>query len=169
MVEEWLSIAEVAKRLGLAENTARRYTHLFKEYITSKQTGRTMKYDPEAMEILANISRLYQEGLSTQEIQERLSSTYALNIEVTSDEVANAAVTIAEIRQTMAAMAEHIKHQEQFNSDLLKRLEERDAYIEMSIRDRDEKLMEALRELREGRLLTAASEEIPKPWWKWWK
>lgn len=175
MVEEWWTITELAKRLELHENTARRYAKLFDGFIKSRQYGRTIKYHPEAMPILATVSQLYKDGLGTQEIQQRIQSIYAQHVEVDSDDqrtTPSAAVAdpeaLNEFRETMVQMSEHMKRQEQFNQELIKRLEERDRYIEQSIRVRDERLMETLREFQESRKLMAAAEEKKKSWWKRW-
>lgn len=164
MAVEWLSIGEVAKQLGLAENTARRYVNLFKEYIHSKQFGRATKYAPESLEILSTVSRLYQEGLGTQEIQERLRGTYTLHLDIPQEEELHAPVAIAEIREAMMQMADYIKRQDELNLSLAKQIEEHRIYIEQSVKERDEKLMAAIRELTEAKQEAAASK-----WWKWWK
>lgn len=163
MVIEWLSIAEVAKQLGLAENTARRYVNLFKEYINSKQFGRATKYDTESLEILSTVSRLYQEGLGTQEIQERLRGTYTLHLEIPQEEELHAPIAIAEIRETMVQMAEYIKRQDELNQSLAKQIEDHRTYIEQSVKERDEKLMAAIRELTEAKREASAAK-----WWKLW-
>lgn len=158
MAEEWLTIADVSKRVGLAENTARRYAHLFGEYIKSRQFGRATKYAPEALEVMADISQLYQGGLSTQEIQERLRGAHALTVDIPIGQEVKPHPVVEELRQAVQQLTAHAERQEEFNRQLLERLE-----------DRDEKLREALREIRESRLTIAAAEEYKKRWWEWWK
>lgn len=162
-----MTIAEIADKLGIAENTIRRYCRLFHGFLTSKQFGRATKYDTEVLEILANISTLYQEGKSTQEIQDRLKNAYTLTVDVETDKTQLGDVAaINEIREAMAKMAEHIERQDSFNQALVKELQEQRKFIEQSVRDRDEKLMTTLKLLTDARQEAAAAKE--KPWWKWW-
>lgn len=176
MAEEWLTVTELANRLGLAENTARRYAKLFDEYISSRKYGRTIKYDPEAIKVMDSVSRLYKEGLGTQEIQERLRGVYPLHVDVqqeTDKDRLPATPTaipevVTELKEAIARMTEQMDRQEAFNKELLQHLQEREQYIDLSLRTRDEKLMDTLREIKEYRLQIAAAEQKKKSWWKWW-
>lgn len=166
-----MSISEIAKRLGMAENTARRYANLFGDYIKSRQYGRSMKYDPESLEVLAAVSRMYSDGLGTQEIQERLRGAYTLTVNMEPENDGSSVLppnvnTINEIRETMLRLALHIERQEVLNQALVKELSDQRAFIEQSIKERDEKLMGALRALTEAKQEAAAA--VGKKWWKWW-
>lgn len=167
MVEEWLTISELAKRIGLAENTARRYATLFGEYLKSRSFGRATKYTSDATEVLGRIAGYYQQGLSTHEIHERFHDLpKTVDMEAKAEQPPPTTTTPPP--QQWQRLMEFMQHQEQFNRELLNRLDAQQQYIDQSIRIRDEKLMEALREIRDGRLAIAAAQENKKPWWKWW-
>jgi predicted RNase H-like nuclease (RuvC/YqgF family) len=82
-MEEWLTIAEIAKKAKVAETSVRRYIKLFKEYLPGKQIGRTWRYIPDVIQIIERISASYQAGQSTQEIFQMLRQNFpqVMNVE----------------------------------------------------------------------------------------
>lgn len=174
MAEEWLTIVEIAKRLDLAENTARRYANLFGEYLRSRKFGRATKYHPDALNVLSTISQLYKDGMSTEEVRERLAEAFPQHIDAEDPEDESPqlpAMINPEIQKTLDNLAEYIKRQEAVNHTLVQELQEQRKFIEKSIKERDEKLMAALNILLEARKEAAAEQEKEqekKPWWKWW-
>jgi hypothetical protein len=78
----WLSVAEIAKRTRIPAPTARRYAALFKDFLGGRKVGRVTKYPEESAVIFERISRLYGEGLVTNEIDDRLRSEFPRTIEV---------------------------------------------------------------------------------------
>ncbi len=83
---KWLSVAEISKITMIPAPTARRYASLFKEYLSCRKMGRVTKYPESAVEIFKRIVSLYNDGLVTTEIEERLRSEYPRTIEVSSTE-----------------------------------------------------------------------------------
>jgi len=84
----WLSVAEIAKRTRIPAPTARRYAALFKDFLGGRKVGRVTKYPEESAVIFERISRLYGEGLVTNEIDDRLRSEFPRTIEVEHSPVA---------------------------------------------------------------------------------
>lgn len=78
----WLSVAEIAKRTRIPAPTARRYAALFKDFLGGRKVGRVTKYPEESAVIFERISRLYGDGLVTNEIDDRLRSEFPRTIEV---------------------------------------------------------------------------------------
>jgi len=70
--EDFIPISEVAERLGVPENTMRRYAKLFAGYLDGRQNGRVMKYSADAVLVLKNIRDLYAGGKNRFEIEEIL-------------------------------------------------------------------------------------------------
>lgn len=66
---------------------------------------------------------------------------------------------IQQLVEHMKKQDEHIERQERFNKELLDRLDKQQTYIEERLNERDNKLMESLREARETKLLIAAAKE----------
>lgn len=76
MEEEWLTIAEIAQRTHLAENTARRYAKLFTAFLPSRTPGRTKHYAPTALPVLTRVAALYQTGHTTGDILDLLPQEF---------------------------------------------------------------------------------------------
>ncbi len=70
--ENWLPLAEVARRSNVPETTARRYARLFSDVLPHKRDGRTLLYAPEAGAILTRIGRLFSDGLSASQVSKAL-------------------------------------------------------------------------------------------------
>jgi len=77
MAEELLTIAELAERAGVAENTARRYVRVFEEFFAGRQDGRAMRYPEVVSPLLSLISSCYREGLAAPDIISRLGAVVA--------------------------------------------------------------------------------------------
>lgn len=86
VVEEYLTVAQIAEKTNVPDTTVRRYLKLFETFFKSKAYGRTKKYSPDAVEIILVISKLYEESKSTSEIRERLQSTVLQIIDIEKPE-----------------------------------------------------------------------------------
>lgn len=152
MAEDWISIAEIAKRLNVAENTARRYTHLFSEFLKERKFGRTTKYTLDAIEVISQISVLYSQGLTTEEIKRKLHNEFPQIVEIDEEERQLSISSASSYEMLKQIMADQVE-QKNFNILLLEKLAEQQQYIEQSIEKRDAELTQTLR------LLAAAREE----------
>lgn len=82
----WISVAEISKITGIPAPTARRYASLFKDFLPSRKMGRVTKYPDSVIAIFQRIVTLYNEGMVTAEIEEKLKSEYPRTIEVSPTE-----------------------------------------------------------------------------------
>lgn len=167
--KEWLSISEIAVRLGLAENTARRYSNLFNDFLQDRKFGRTTKYTIEAVDVISRIAGLYNQGLSTEEVRNKLKNEMPQVVDVVAQKQGKtAALSSYELLKQMAEeQAKQREEQEAFNQALLKRLDQQQEYIEQSLKRRDEQLMQVLKETQEDKQQIAAAKEKRK-WWRFW-
>jgi len=150
-MEEYMNATQMAQELELAENTVRRYLRLFKDYIPARQEGRMTKYSPVALQIVAQIGSWYKEGLTTHDITRRLREAHTRVIDVAADP------------PQLDRVVEHLQRLEE-------RLEKQQTFIEESLKQRDQMLMAAIREMMESKKQIAAAEEKQeKKWWQWWK
>jgi hypothetical protein len=72
--ENFLTISEIAERIGVPENSARRYAKLFKEFLPKKVLGRVKKYAPDSLDVIFEISEMYKKGYDTESIFEKLQN-----------------------------------------------------------------------------------------------
>lgn len=188
-MEEWLSIAEIADKSGIPENTARRYVGKFSDFIQVKSTGRAKKYPPETIGVVERISQLYQGGKSTDEIYELLSREQPLVVEVEQEEQPSLSLTPYEVMeefrrtnmlilQTMQQVSQAVESMTGQQQEINRLRQEVEAAKdqELQITEGQRKLEDIEKELhlakdRERDLLDRLArieEEQKKPWWKLW-
>ncbi len=59
ILQEYLTLAEIARQLNLPESTARYYKNKFSAYIPSYGSGRKKRYSAEAVEVLRLIAEMF--------------------------------------------------------------------------------------------------------------
>lgn len=72
--ENFLTISEIAQKIGVPENSARRYAKLFKDFLPKKVFGRVKKYTPDSMDVIFEIAEMYKKGYDTESIFEKLQN-----------------------------------------------------------------------------------------------
>lgn len=68
MAQEWLSLAEISRRTGIAESSLRRYVRNFASHLPQEQAGKRWVFAEEAVEVFERIGAAYREGKTTDEI-----------------------------------------------------------------------------------------------------
>lgn len=71
----------------------------------------------------------------------------------------NSVPVLRDSNEIISKLLDHIEHQEEFNKQLLKRLDEQQKYIEERLDKRDSLLLESIREAQETKKLIAAAQE----------
>lgn len=137
MTGDLLTIKAIAQKLGLAESTARYFRDKFPEYMPAVQHGRRKLYRPEALKVFKIIAEETQKRRSAEEIAERLSSLFAVNIEPNNQ---NAEQSAAEQQSSNSL--------ELYRQDI----------------DSRQELAEAIRQLVEQN--QELIKELRRPWWK---
>ncbi|ACV63197.1 putative transcriptional regulator, MerR family [Desulfofarcimen acetoxidans DSM 771] len=77
MEEKWLTLTQVAEEAGLSEITVKRYANLYDRYLQYRIFGRYKRYTPETVNLMIHISSLDQNGLTINEISEKLKNDYS--------------------------------------------------------------------------------------------
>ena len=72
--EDFLTISEIAEKIGVPENSARRYAKLFKDFLPKKVFGRVKKYAPDSLDVIFEIAEMYKKGYDTESIFENLQN-----------------------------------------------------------------------------------------------
>jgi len=73
MADEYLTVAELAKRAGVSESKARRYARAFAGLLETRISGRARRYSLEAVETVRHIAGLYGQGLGTKQVRQCLA------------------------------------------------------------------------------------------------
>jgi len=82
---ELLTISDIAKRLGLPENTVRYYRDRFPEYVPSVGDGRRRRYRPEAVDVLRFIADGLRNDRTATDIAEALSRMFPKTVDVNEE------------------------------------------------------------------------------------
>jgi len=181
-------MAHIAKQLNLAESTARFYRDRFENFIPSVGEGRKKRYKPETVEVLRFIAEGFNRNLTAMVIEDGLSRMVAMNIEF---EEATATTTAAAQQQSksepnqyalqlqfaveqMSVTIQIIADQKEEIAELRKhvavienRQQEQQEYINSKLEERDQQIMESIREIQEAKNQLAATKQ--EKWWKFWK
>jgi DNA-binding transcriptional MerR regulator len=129
-------------------------------------TGRKKRYTEKTVEVLHFISNAYKSGASANEVQDRLSQSYPVNVKKNDKEVPTVQRSVTMLKQCqdegvsnaiapLALMAQ-MAQQQKVMTEILKRVADRDEEIRKVQKDN------AMLKKRLARL----EAEINKPWWK---
>lgn len=187
MEKQLLTMTQIAKQLNLAESTARFYRDRFENYIPSVGEGRKKRYKLETIEVLRFIAEGFNRNLTAMDIEEGLSRMVARNIEfeeVTATTTATAqqqsknepnqyALQLQFVIEQMSAAMQIMADQKEEIAELRKHVavienkqQEQQEYINTKLEERDQRLMESIREIQESKKQLAATQE--RKWWKFW-
>lgn len=152
-----LSSKDVAKRIGIEPVTLRKYSSMLEEqgYSFNKDSKGWRIYsedDVKALEYLYTMTKI--NGHSLDEAVQHIAGIYRSNLSIANTDIS---------LQQENPLTELIKQQEEFNRNILERLER----FEQRQSERDQNLLTALRESQETKKMLAASQQ--KKWWEFWK
>lgn len=167
-MEEWLSISDVVNRTGIPENTVRRYVRNHKMFLKMKKGQRNSYWLHECdLHRIGEIRKLYEDGLSVEEVNEWLKDKGVMTITVKDEDGGD--VVLSEV---VNQLRESMKKQEEFNKLLLQKLDEQNQYIHEKLEQRDKMLLESMKESMEFRKEVAISEKesaAKRRWWEFWR
>jgi DNA-binding transcriptional MerR regulator len=165
-MDEWLTIAEIAEKTGIPENTARRYAAKFSEFLGGRSFGRATKYPPDAMEVINRISQFYQSGKTSDEINEILKRENIQVINIDVEEESQPAPTslsydfMDEFRRTNSMILATLQ-QTNTALEVMANQQKEILLLRQALDQRERELLERIRKLEEVR-------HVQVPWWKFW-
>jgi DNA-binding transcriptional MerR regulator len=139
MALQLLTIAEIAKKLNIAESTARYYRDKFEAYIPSVGEGRKKRYKPEAVEVLRLIAEGFNRKMTAEEIESQLSLAFPKTIEL-KEEPQQITATVQQ-QLDLVNVLQVIADQKKAIDELRQELKETKELID----DRDRRIMEYIR------------------------
>jgi DNA-binding transcriptional MerR regulator len=168
---------EVADILQIGDSTLRRWCLLLEEngYNFNKDQNNNRAFNDQDLIILRRFKEVSKTKgvtlngavnaiLST--VERPNQTTLVHEVEHKGDEND---IVQSESKVLLDKIMNKLEKQEEFNQELLKRLDQQQEYIDKNINHRDEQLMAVLREIQETKKLTAVTTEEKKSWWKWWR
>ena len=131
------SLAEVAKKLGVSERTARNYAHALAEVLHPEVQGRTRLYPPGDLPLFQTAARLYGKGATTPAVLDALRARFPEAATAESTESTATAETLAIVgygnpggnggNASALAVAEQFSEAIKRLTAVLERMEQRDA------------------------------------------
>lgn len=82
MWPEAVKLTELARDLGIAESTARRWAGALSDLMPSTGKGAARRFHPQAGQVLARAKALFEEGFTTEQVSEALHQEFAATVEV---------------------------------------------------------------------------------------
>jgi len=138
--ERLLTLAEIARRLGLPESTVRYYRNRFRDYVPAVGEGKTRRYRPEALDVLRFVADSIRAGVPAEDIEAALRERFAINVEPQRQATTQQPQGAAILRELVAdALADVVRE---------------------AVAERTAALEEELRQLREE--LAATREELAR-------
>jgi len=86
--ERLLSVAEIARKLGVPESTVHYWKNRFAQHLPSAGAGRQKRFRPEAVEIFRVIAEMFSLGHSAQDVMETLGKNFPLTASMEGDPLA---------------------------------------------------------------------------------
>ncbi len=80
-----LSVAEIARRLGVPESTVHYWKNRFAQHLPSQGSGRQKRFRPEAVDVFRVIAEMFSLGHSTQDVMETLGKRFPLTASLEGD------------------------------------------------------------------------------------
>lgn len=147
-----LTIAAIAKEIGIPESTARFYRDKFEKYIPSHGEGRGRRYPTEALDVLRFVAERMKENETVDEIEAALKLRFAINVDLEPQSSRSAAVMVfgevmsgvmeGLVREELRPIVERLDELQQQNDELKN-------YIAASLEERDQRLVAAMRNMME--------------------
>lgn len=151
-----LTIAEIARQLGLPESTVRYYRDRFEAFVPSVGEGRTRRYRPEAVEVLRFVADAMRAGVPAEEVEAALRERFAITVEPQQYGAVTQQQSAAIMRELVAdavadVVAEAVRRETAALRQELERLRQELAAAREREAERDARLVAEMRRLMEER------------------
>lgn len=178
-----LKIGDVAKNLGIAETTVKKYAQTIESYgyKFDRSIQNAFLFSKNDVDMFKIIVSLRKQNYKVDEAVKQAMSDMAVDVtDVSTDvsdsvDMADILKVVSDMSKNMIDMSKKIESLEQQNKELIEHQNRTQLLLEAGKDDdvdkRDKLLMETLAEMREVKQMIAASkeEEKPKSGWKFWK
>ncbi|EOQ05378.1 hypothetical protein KOY_04510 [Bacillus cereus VDM021] len=174
------SLADMARMLGRPRTTLQAWRDQFKPYLptVAGTKGRTLRYEQEALELFKLIANMKDAQEPPEIIEQMLKQNVAYIVVEESDEddeitkpiiqtmyesMKEVSIYFQEQKAMNMELLKRIDHLEQTNQTLLNKVDEQQKNIDGKINNRDQQLLEVIREIQETKKLVASTQQ-EKSW-----
>lgn len=173
---EWLTVATIEKQTGIPNATVRRYIRNHGHHLNIRKKGKSYLIANESIEIMEQIRKLYDDGKTLEQVEEALINTGTPMTVTVIEEDERMTVNVGEALQTLD---KRLDEQNTLIQSLVEQMNKQQVFIETKLLERDQRLIEAIRENQEAKKQVAAtaaideqskiSNEPQKKWYQFWK
>ncbi|HGE5781584.1 MULTISPECIES: DUF3967 domain-containing protein [Bacillus] len=174
------SLADIARMLGKPRTTLQAWRDQFKPYLptVAGTKGRTLRYEQEALELFKLIANMKDAQEPPEIIERMLKQNVDYIVVEESDEddeitkpiiqtmyesMKEVSIYFQEQKAMNMELLKRIDHLEQTNQMLLNKIDEQQKNIDGKINNRDQQLLEVVREIQETKKLVASTQQ-EKSW-----
>ncbi|MFS8354817.1 DUF3967 domain-containing protein [Bacillus nitratireducens] len=174
------SLADIARMLGKPRTTLQAWRDQFKPYLptVAGTKGRTLRYEQEALEFFKLIANMKDAQEPPEIIEQILKQNVDYIVVEESDEdneitkpiiqtmyesMKEVSIYFQEQKAMNMELLKRIDHLEQTNQMLLNKVDEQQKNIDGKINNRDQQLLEVIREIQETKKLVASTQQ-EKSW-----
>ncbi|MGG3522545.1 DUF3967 domain-containing protein [Bacillus pseudomycoides] len=174
------SLADMARMLGKPRTTLQAWRDQFKPYLptVAGTKGRTLRYEQEALELFKLIANMKDAQEPPEIIEQMLKQNVDYIVVEESDEddeitkpiiqtmyesMKEVSIYFQEQKAMNMELLKRIDHLEQTNQTLLNKVDEQQKNIDGKINNRDQQLLEVIREIQETKKLVASTQQ-EKSW-----
>lgn len=161
VTEKPISPKDVHISLGIGDSTLRKWCLALEsqEYIFSRTDNNRRIFFEKDLVVLRHFRNLVQvQNFSIENAAIIVVSRYKeeASLEKNSE---NSVLALRDSTEIINKLMGHIEQQEEFNQQLLRRMDEQQKYLDERLNKRDELLLQSIRESQETKKLIAATQE----------
>ncbi|MCJ7983641.1 MerR family transcriptional regulator [Priestia sp. OVL9] len=145
---EWLTVATIEKQTGIPNATVRRYIRNHGHHLNIRKKGKSYLIANESIEIMEQIRKLYDDGKTLEQVEETLINTGTPMTVTVIEEDERMTVNVGEALQTLD---KRLDEQNTLIQSLVEQMNKQQAFIENKLMERDQRLIEAIRENQEAK------------------
>ncbi|KFN13895.1 DUF3967 domain-containing protein [Bacillus pseudomycoides] len=174
------SLADIARMLGRPRTALQAWRDQFKPYLptVAGTKGRTLRYEQEALELFKLIANMKDAQEPPELIEQMLKQNVDYIVVEETDEddeitkpiiqtmyesMKEVSMYFQEQKAMNIELLKHIDHLEQTNQMLLNKIDEQQKNIDGKINNRDQQLLDVVREIQETKKLVASTQQ-EKSW-----
>lgn len=110
-MDDWPTLPQLAREIGIAESTARRWASAFAGFLRSHGRGSARRFHPQAREVLRRIKTLYDSGLTTEQVAATLAAEFPAHVDVPEQVIERRARELEDLVVAQARVIERLSEE----------------------------------------------------------
>lgn len=162
MDAEWMTVSEAAEKLQIPNDSLRRYLRIHGDWLKIRKDGRSYRIHSECLDLLRKIREAYEDNRSSDDINEILSQTQPITVQVTDERTHER--KLMSIDQALQAQTKALAVYERQMANLTEEVKQ----LRMDLKQRDQAMEDAQQQIEKtnrmlAELMQEKEEEKTKP------